>query len=67
MRGAVMGGHVAVLDLDQHRAALVDEQGAEGMIAMGHGAAGDVERSPQEMRVAFQWAQRSEPDDDAIR
>jgi hypothetical protein len=58
MRGAVMGRHVAVLDLDQHGAAPVDEQGAERVIAMGHAAAGDVERSPQEVHVAFQRAQR---------
>jgi hypothetical protein len=34
MRGAVMGGHIAVLGLKQHLAALVDEDGAERMIAM---------------------------------
>ena len=53
MRGAVMGGHVAVLGLDQHLAIGIDQNGAEGMVAVGHGAARDLERPPQEMRVAF--------------
>ena len=57
MRGAVMGGHIAVLGLDQHLAVCVDENGAEGMIAVGHGAARDLERLPQEMRVAFRRAE----------
>src|SRR6059058_1475651 len=35
MRGAVMGRHIAVFGLDQHLAILVDEDGAERMIAVG--------------------------------
>jgi len=47
MRGAVMRGHVAVLDLDQHGAIGIDQQRAKGMVAVGDGAAGDVERPAQ--------------------
>ena len=57
MGGAVMGGHVAVLGLDQHLAIPIDQNGAEGMIAMGDGAAGDVERPAQKMLVKFRPAQ----------
>ena len=57
MRGTVMGGHIAVLSLDQYLTARVNENGAERMIAVGHGAAGDLERSPQEMRVALRRAE----------
>ena len=46
MRGAVTGGHIAVLGLDQYLTAPVDENGAERMIAVGHGAARDLERPP---------------------
>ena len=46
-----MRGHVAVLGLDQHGAILADENGAEGMIAMGQRAAGDLERPAQEILV----------------
>src|SRR6266404_3693383 len=53
MRGAVMVRHVAVLGLDQHVAILVDENGGEGMIAVGQGTASDVERTPQEMLIKF--------------
>ena len=53
MRGAVMRRHVAVLGLDQHVAVPVDQDGAERMIAVGHGTAGDVERPAQEMLVEF--------------
>ena len=53
MRGAVTRGHVAVLGFDQHVAVLIDENGAEGMVAVADGAAGDLERSAQEKFVAF--------------
>ena len=33
-------------------------QGTEGMVAMGHGAARDVERLPQEMRVELRLGKR---------
>ncbi len=56
MRGGIMGWHVAVLGLDQHLAILVDENGAERMIAVGHGAAGDVEGTAQKMLVELGWA-----------
>src|SRR6266849_9596921 len=56
MRGAIMGWHVAILGLDQHLAILVDENGAERMIAVGQSAAGDVERTAQKMLVEFGWA-----------
>src|ERR1700682_1484213 len=51
MSGAIMRRHVAVLGLDEHVAILVNENGAEGMIAVGQGAAGDIERSAQKMLV----------------
>jgi hypothetical protein len=51
MCGAVMRRHVAVLGLDQHVAVLIDENRAEGMIAMGDGAARDIERAAQKMFV----------------
>ena len=57
MRGPVMGGHVAVLGLDQHVMVLIDENGAEWMIAMGHGAAGDFERPAQKKFVEFRSTQ----------
>ena len=53
MRRAVMGGHIAVLGLDQYLMARINENGAEGMVAVGHGTARDLERPPQEMRVAL--------------
>src|ERR1700687_1828412 len=53
MSGAIMGRHVAVFDLDQHVAISVDQNGAEGMIAVGQGAARDFERPAQKMLVEF--------------
>ena len=58
MRGAVMGGHVAVLGLDQHLAVPVDEDGAERMVAMRHGAARDLEGPAQEVLVELRRAER---------
>jgi hypothetical protein len=43
MSGAVMRRHVAVFGLDQHVAMLIDKNGAEGMVAVGQGAASDIE------------------------
>jgi hypothetical protein len=51
VRGAVTGGHIAVLGLDQHVAVPIDENGGEWVVAVADGAAGDVERSPQEKFV----------------
>jgi len=53
MRGAVMIRHVAILGLDQHVAIGIDQNGAERMVAVGRGAAGDLERPPQKMFVDF--------------
>ena len=66
MRGAVMGGHVAVLGLEQHLAILIDQNGAERMIAMCHGTAGDLERAPQEMRVEFRRVERGNIDHQSL-
>src|ERR1700730_571789 len=49
----VMRRHLAVLGLDQHVAILIDENGAEGMVAVGQGAAGDLERPAQKMLIEF--------------
>ena len=57
MRGAVMVGHVAVLGLDQNVVVLIDKDGAERMIAVAGGAAGDIERPAQKMFVEFGSAQ----------
>ncbi len=51
MSGAVVGGHIPVLDFDQHLLLRIDENGPEGMIAMGEGAPGDVEATAQELLV----------------
>ena len=40
-----MRGHIAVLDLGQNLAAGIDKDGAEGVVAVGQGAAGDLERA----------------------
>ena len=47
-----MAGHVAILGLDQYRAVAVDQDSAEGMVAMRQGAARDLEGSPEEMFIA---------------
>src|ERR1700761_9523218 len=53
MGGPIMRRHVAVLDFDQHVAVLIYQKCAERMIAVGDGAAGDIERPAQEMFVKF--------------
>jgi hypothetical protein len=53
MRGAVMIRHIAVLGLDQHVAIRIDQNGTERMVAVGQGAAGDLERPAQKMFVDF--------------
>ena len=50
--------HVAVLGLDQYAVILIDEKGAEWMIAMPCGAASDLERHAQKMPVASQRCER---------
>src|SRR4051812_38333085 len=53
MRGPVMRRHVAVFGFDEHVAIVIDENRAEGMIAMAERAAGDFERPAQKMLVEF--------------
>ena len=57
MRGPVMRRHVAVLGLDQDGTVLIDQHGAERMVAVGKRAAGDVERSAQEILIKFDGAE----------
>src|SRR3981081_288059 len=56
MSGRVMRGHIAVLDLDQNLAVRINQDGAEGMVAAGQGAASDLERAAQKMFVPFRSA-----------
>jgi hypothetical protein len=51
MRGAVVIGHKAVLGLDQQVTLVVEMDGAEGVVAMAHGAARDLEGSAQKSLV----------------
>src|SRR5580704_12165868 len=53
MGGPVMRRHVTVLDFDQNIAVRIDKDRAERMVAVGDGAAGDIERAAQKMFVEF--------------
>src|ERR1700760_4952436 len=57
MGGAVMIRHETVFGFDQDMAGLVDQHGAERMIAMADRAACHRERAAQEMRVTLRCAQ----------
>jgi len=52
MRGAVVIRHVAVLGFDQDLAFGVDDDAAEGMVAVGEGTASDREGKAEEVLVA---------------
>jgi hypothetical protein len=50
---AVTVRQVAVLGFDQHLAVRIDDDAAEGMVAMGEGTAGDRKGQTQKVLVAF--------------
>src|SRR5882757_11371235 len=53
MRRAVMARHVAVFGFEEQVAIVVNQDGAEGMVAVSARTAGHFERAAQEMVVAF--------------
>src|SRR6202011_4767093 len=53
MGSPVMRRHVAVFGLDQNVTVLIDQDRAKRMIAMGHGAARNIERAAHKMFVGF--------------